>query len=518
MFKGVLREKFTLENAEEDLDEYYEKTTKSTPGLDRGNKIFSSRNNAWQCLECGKKFASAASAERAANSDAGCPGCGGTDIDDVPENQNSVTGTQVEVHKGRPIFKDENSNRYFIHYAGEYGWANDLPGIRALSREWDEKGIKGNPELRQSEKSYMPNGCSGPNGCSAKKMKNSPETTDGAATITKGSGPIKSVESTPGNQNLVGYVESKKNDNDDPLRSEVGFENCAGACGCSEESHRPEALEPCKCSCPECAAKKKEYSLDNGLATPSNKKCPTCDGPVTPTEGVSGSNHQYTCKRCAQDFDETELVNGMIYCKCNKCGASLEEGTKCKKCGYLNSDDKVEYPHDVFENKKDGLKKGSSKYGSLKNEEADNGGPGSGPRPGHGKGDSGEDALGFKKGEGPSTSPDSEESSGWRTVARQKSVSDHPKVKELADKEDKIYGDLQKEMRRVYDAVGDEKASQEQDRDPKIAAVRKQLREVMDQHNKAIDEAYEESKKKQQGGVKNEQRSRSERDGGGGSD
>lgn len=55
----------------------------------------------------------------------------------------------------------------------------------------------------------------------------------------------------------------------------------------------------------------KMKSFKNGLAPSSKKKCPTCDGPVTPTEGVSGSNSQYTCRRCGQDFDETELVNSV---------------------------------------------------------------------------------------------------------------------------------------------------------------------------------------------------------------
>lgn len=45
--------------------------------------------NTWKCLECGRKFASAAAAEKATFSDRGCPGCGGSDIDDVVENQNA---------------------------------------------------------------------------------------------------------------------------------------------------------------------------------------------------------------------------------------------------------------------------------------------------------------------------------------------------------------------------------------------------------------------------------------------
>lgn len=54
-------------------------------GVSRGNQRYGERKNGWQCLECGKKFSSAAAAERAAMSDRGCPGCGGSDIDDVSE-------------------------------------------------------------------------------------------------------------------------------------------------------------------------------------------------------------------------------------------------------------------------------------------------------------------------------------------------------------------------------------------------------------------------------------------------
>ena len=35
----------------------------------------------FMCLECGKKFYSAKSAERASMGNDGCPGCGGSDID-----------------------------------------------------------------------------------------------------------------------------------------------------------------------------------------------------------------------------------------------------------------------------------------------------------------------------------------------------------------------------------------------------------------------------------------------------
>jgi predicted nucleic acid-binding Zn-ribbon protein len=41
----------------------------------------------WACLECGRKFKNAAAAEKAMFSDEGCPGCGGTDFDNVSEEE-----------------------------------------------------------------------------------------------------------------------------------------------------------------------------------------------------------------------------------------------------------------------------------------------------------------------------------------------------------------------------------------------------------------------------------------------
>lgn len=64
--------------------------------LDTGHSSYKSRknsaelDNAWKCLECGRKFKDAAAAERATFSDSGCPGCGGSDIDDVVENSYKV--------------------------------------------------------------------------------------------------------------------------------------------------------------------------------------------------------------------------------------------------------------------------------------------------------------------------------------------------------------------------------------------------------------------------------------------
>lgn len=39
------------------------------------------RKALFQCMECGRTFYSAKSAERAAFGDSGCPGCGSSDID-----------------------------------------------------------------------------------------------------------------------------------------------------------------------------------------------------------------------------------------------------------------------------------------------------------------------------------------------------------------------------------------------------------------------------------------------------
>lgn len=58
------------------------------------------------------------------------------------------------------------------------------------------------------------------------------------------------------------------------------------------------------------------------------------------------TNELYTCPKC-----HTEMTTspGKEITKCSKCGAPV-------------------YPHDVFANKKDGLKRGGSKYGAIKNE------------------------------------------------------------------------------------------------------------------------------------------------------
>jgi hypothetical protein len=40
--------------------------------------------NVFKCQECNRKFKTVAAAERAMNSDRGCPGCGGSDIDIDP--------------------------------------------------------------------------------------------------------------------------------------------------------------------------------------------------------------------------------------------------------------------------------------------------------------------------------------------------------------------------------------------------------------------------------------------------
>lgn len=422
LFNKVLREKRVIENADEDLAEYYEKTVKTSPGLERGKKIFS---NSWQCLECGKKFRDAASAERAVNG-SGCPGCGGTDIDDVPEKQNG-TGVKCE------------------------GCNKEMSPAELIKSE-----DSGTPECDH---------CRGFSMNIEKKTKfersNSPETTDGAANIVKGSGLIKSIESTPDNDNLVGYVESKNQSKSSDCESESSHLS-------KENSLTPEQAE----------LKWKEAS--NALREKWLKEAKCVQIPATTMWIDILSNHAQESLKIEKAMETINNEN--------------EEGFR-GQVG-LDNKEKVEYPHDILPNNKSGLNKGSSKYGSLKNDESENGGPGSGPRPGHGKGESEKDILGFKKGEGTTTSADSDKPSGWRTVARQKVVADHPKVKQLSEKEDGLYKSLQKELARVFDAVGDKGASEAQDRDPKIAEVRKQLRQVMDEHNAAIDAAYEEIKKK----------------------
>ncbi len=50
----------------------------------------------FQCLECGYRFPSTAAAERAGCGDDGCPGCGGTDIDEA----DPVIPDSGELHLG----------------------------------------------------------------------------------------------------------------------------------------------------------------------------------------------------------------------------------------------------------------------------------------------------------------------------------------------------------------------------------------------------------------------------------
>ena len=63
------------------------------------------------CMECGHKFKTVKAAERASYSDAGCPGCGGSDIDlaraepvtQVTEfaDKSSLTIPNTNPHTGR---------------------------------------------------------------------------------------------------------------------------------------------------------------------------------------------------------------------------------------------------------------------------------------------------------------------------------------------------------------------------------------------------------------------------------
>ena len=50
----------------------------------QGKQMFGTENEKeplFECQECGKKFYTTESAEKASTSDKGCPGCGGSDID-----------------------------------------------------------------------------------------------------------------------------------------------------------------------------------------------------------------------------------------------------------------------------------------------------------------------------------------------------------------------------------------------------------------------------------------------------
>lgn len=67
-------------------------------------------------------------------------------------------------------------------------------------------------------------------------------------------------------------------------------------------------------SCPRCKEideelARRDAGRKNGLAPATNRKCPTCSGPVEPQEGISGSNSTYSCKRCGESYDSSELTN-----------------------------------------------------------------------------------------------------------------------------------------------------------------------------------------------------------------
>lgn len=210
LFKGVLRDKFILENAEEDLDDYYEKQKSTTPGLDRGSDLF-------------------------------------------------------------------------------------------------------------------------------KHLKNSPETTDGAFSIVKKSGPVSSVESTPDNDNGVGYVESKKV----PEKSYMP-NGCSGPNGCSAKQMKGDPKEnvgPGKCK--ECGYSLSEKDENYGECT--NNGC--------------SIGRREMALRATQEEKENDSSSDHAE------GFLGEVGLKEENCLMSDKDKKVEYPHDVFENDKLGLNRGTNKYG-----------------------------------------------------------------------------------------------------------------------------------------------------------
>lgn len=73
-------------------------------------------------------------------------------------------------------------------------------------------------------------------------------------------------------EEIARHAEGIEHEVEELAEEGLEFSNCAGACGCKEESHRPEALQPCACTCPECTAKKKEYSFHNSVGEEQAKE------------------------------------------------------------------------------------------------------------------------------------------------------------------------------------------------------------------------------------------------------
>lgn len=76
---------------------------------------------AFQCMECGYRFRSVAAAERAAFGDDGCPGCGGSDVD---EADSALPSFQVRPG-GLAVDPDDEPLR---RVAAQRRWGADIGG------------------------------------------------------------------------------------------------------------------------------------------------------------------------------------------------------------------------------------------------------------------------------------------------------------------------------------------------------------------------------------------------------
>lgn len=151
---------------------------------------------------------------------------------------------------------------------------------------------------------------------------------------------------------------------------EEGLENCS--CGCAPSDHTPDAAGnvKCPCTCAECAAMK-SAALENANKW-AGKKCPYCTGPVTthPSGPYAGSPF---CAGCGEVLDPEELKNKDI--SKSEIGEEIAHHIKEKGMGSKQA---------IAVAYKESKERQSAKGGDV-NYEKDNGGPGSGPRPGGGK-------------------------------------------------------------------------------------------------------------------------------------
>jgi rubrerythrin len=96
--KGLQVDLIMGEMSDSQIEAYFQQHYVQPTVIHKIEKVVenSTRENAWKCLECGRKFKDAAAAEKASFSDRGCPGCGGSDIDDVVENANRWEPTEFK--------------------------------------------------------------------------------------------------------------------------------------------------------------------------------------------------------------------------------------------------------------------------------------------------------------------------------------------------------------------------------------------------------------------------------------